>query len=147
MQDSSGHVWPQPVQELPGHAFRMSLVYIWAWREDLSLLNRSCHVPAPQRYLAGPQTASDIPTEAMGARAFTQGSKAEQNRRPCPLQVQPEVATGWNTAGRGRWMHTQKPPQQEGTALPRSKPALVSQQQLRITALGSTASPPLPHQT
>lgn len=35
MQDSSGQAWPQPLQELPVHAFRISLVYIGALGEDL----------------------------------------------------------------------------------------------------------------
>ena len=35
MQDSSSHAWPQPLQVLSVHAFRMSLVYIWALGEDL----------------------------------------------------------------------------------------------------------------
>lgn len=37
MQDSSGHVWPQPLQELPGHAFRMSLAYIRASGEECEI--------------------------------------------------------------------------------------------------------------
>lgn len=82
-----------------------------------SLLNRSFHLPAAQRYLAGPQTASDIPTKAMSACTLSLPSSARSGQ-----QAQNAVGQGQMDA------HTQTPSQQEGMALTRSRPVLVSQQ-------------------
>lgn len=57
-----------------------------------SLLNRSFHLPAPQRYLAGPQIASDIPTKAMVAYAFHLREQSRVAPGALSLPIQPEVA-------------------------------------------------------
>lgn len=105
-------------------------------------------MPAPQRYLAGPQTVRDIHDSQHKPWVlvpFTQGSKAEWHRRPYPPRFSQKRPAGSEHRRQGQveGQDTHKPPQQEGTALPRSKPVPVSQQQLRITASGE-AQHPLP---
>lgn len=95
-----------------------------------SLLNRSFHLPAPQRYLAGPQTASDIPTKAVSACTFH--SRKQRAVALEALSLPSSARSGQqaqNAVGQGQMdAHTQTPSQQEGMALPRSRPVLVSQQ-------------------
>ena len=33
-QEARIHAWSQPQRELPGHVFRLSLVYIWALQKE-----------------------------------------------------------------------------------------------------------------